>query len=632
MTAPPTPRRVRIFRWRGIVPLLLTLMLVGVLYWIFADFLVRRGVERTGTAFVGARVELAEADVRLSEGVVMLRGLKVTNPRKPMTNLLEADQIVVNVRVAPLLEKKVIIDTVALRGLRFGTQRETSGAIERQDGSPAAEIGRGVDDWVGSIPVPSFSLAGLQQVVNTEAIAAESLATWRQARALATLADSSRTAWLPRIEALDPRPQIDSAVALARRLEGQNVRTLGLAGARDAATSAQRTVTELTQLDNRLTALQTAVDSTVHQAQAGIASLADARRQDVAYALGLLKLPSLDAPSLGPALFGQFAAQQVAPILYWLGLAERYMPPGVEARMRQGPDRVRASGTTVLFPKREQLPKFLLRVAEASLELGGSGAAAGEYAAKLTDLTSAPALVGRPMTLSAGRTGGRVGPETVQVGAILNRVGATIRDSVSALVAGIALPTISLAPVGAQLGLGRGTTDLVLRRQGDSLDARMSWQSKDVRWQRLGGGSTDSARATVVPSDLSARSLGQAARRSAEDVAWRALAGLEDVRIDARLSGSLRRPRLAVGSNVARVLADGLRAELGAELRRAEGEVRAQVDALVADRVATAQQAVQGLQSQVQDRVAAERTRLEQAKRDLEARIKALTGIPGIGG
>jgi len=225
-----------------------------------------------------------------------------------------------------------------------------------------------------------------------------------------------------------------------------------------------------------------------------------------------------------------------------------------------------------------------------------------------------------------------VGPETVQVGAILNRVGATIRDSVSALVAGIALPTISLAPVGAQLGLGRGTTDLVLRRQGDSLDARMSWQSKDVRWQRLGGGSTDSARATVVPSDLSARSLGQAARRSAEDVAWRALAGLEDVRIDARLSGSLRRPRLAVGSNVARVLADGLRAELGAELRRAEGEVRAQVDALVADRVATAQQAVQGLQSQVQDRVAAERTRLEQAKRDLEARIKALTGIPGIGG
>jgi hypothetical protein len=116
-------------------------------------------------------------------------------------------------------------------------------------------------------------------------------------------------------------------------------------------------------------------------------------------------------------------------------------------------------------------------------------------------------------------------------------------------------------------------------------------------------------------------------------VVWRALQGLHDVRIEARLSGPLARPRLAVGSNVVRALAEGLQAELGAELRRAEGEVRARVDALVQERVATAEQAVQGFQSQVQERVAAERARVEQLKRDLEARIRALTGgIPGIGG
>jgi len=630
MTAPATPPRVRIFRWKGIVPLLLTLVLVGVLYWIFADTLVRRGVEHSGTAFVGARVELDAADIRLSEGVVMLAGLRVTNPRAPMTNLFEADQIVVNVRMAPLLEKKVVIDTVALRGLRFGTARETSGAIEGQEGSPAAEVGQAVDAWVSGLPIPSFSLAGLQQVVNTEGIAAESLATLRQARALASLADSSRTAWVSRLEALDPRPQIDSAVALAERLRGQNIRTLGIAGARDAATSAQRTVTELSRLDDRLAALEAAADTSVRRAQQGLTALADARREDYAYALGLLKLPSLDAPTLGPSLFGRFAAQQLAPVLYWLGLAERYMPPGLEARRRAGPDRVRASGTTVLFPKREQLPKFLLRVAEASLEIGGSGAAAGNYAAELTDLTSAPALIGRPTTLTAGRTAGRVGPETVQVGAILNRVGATARDSVSALVAGLQMPTIQL-PVGAQLGLGRGTTDLLLRRQGDSLDARMRWQSSNVSWERRAPAAADSAPGAVLPAQLSAQNLGAAARGAAGDLVWRTLSGLRDVRIDARLTGSLRRPQLAVGSNVARALADGLRAELGAELRRAEGEVRARVDALVDERVATAQQAVQGFQTQIQDRLGAERARLDQAKRDLEARIKALTGIPGIG-
>jgi uncharacterized protein (TIGR03545 family) len=594
-------------------------------------------VERAGTDFVGARVDLEEADVRLSEGVVMLRGLQVTNPRKPMTNLFEAEQIVVNVRMAPLLEKKVIIDTVALRGLRFGTARQTSGAVDNPEGSPAAEVGRAVDEWLASLPIPEFSLAGLSQVINTEAVAAESLATLREARALASLADSSRTVWMARIEELDPRPTIDSATALARRLEGQTIRSLGIAGARDAATSARRTLTELGQLDDRLAALQAGVDSAVGRARQGLVALAEARHQDYAYALGLLKLPSLDAPTLGPSLFGQFAARQTAPFLYWLGLAERYMPPGIEAQLHQGPDRVRASGTDVLFNKREHLPKFLLHVAEASFEIGGTGAAAGDYAAKLTDLTSAPALVGRPTTLSAGRTGGRVGPETVRVGATLNRVGASARDSLSALVAGLSMPTVTLAPLGVDLGLGRGTTELVLRRSGDSIDASMSWESGNVTWRRLSATpadtTADTARSPALPSQLSLQGVAGAARSSAEGVVWRALEGLRDVRIEARLAGSLARPRLAVGSNVARALADGLQAELGAELRRAEGEVRARVDALVQERVTAAEQAVQGFQSQAQERVAAERARVEQLKRDLEARVRALTGgIPGIGG
>jgi uncharacterized protein (TIGR03545 family) len=632
MTAPAAPPRVRLFRWRGIVPLLLFLALLGTGYWLFMDALVRRSVEKTGTAIVGARVELDDADIRLSEGVVMLRGLRVTNPRKPMTNLFQADQIVVNVRMAPLLEKKVIIDTVALRGLAFGTPRETSGAVEGA-GGPAQEVGAAVDSWVEGLPIPSLSWEGLGQVVDVAAVSAESLTTLRQARALAGVADSARSRWVERIQQLDPRPQIDSAMALVRRLEGQSVRSLGLAGARDAAASARQTLSALTQLDEELKTLQAGVDSGLVSVRHGLTALADARRQDYAYARGLLKLPSLEAPSLGPALFGRFAAQQLAPVLYWLGLAEKYIPPGIEARLRRGSDRVRAAGTTVLFPKRARLPQFLLRVAEASLVIGGTGAAAGDYAATLTDLTSAPALVGRPTVLQAGRSAGQRGPEVVRVGAILNRVGAVARDSVGAFVSGLALPTVSLGPVGAQLRLGSGTTELVLQRRGDSLDARMGWQSTSVEWRRLGADSSasDTTRQPTVPARVTPQSVGQSLQQSAADVAWRTLSGLRDVRIDARLVGSLQRPRLAVGSNVTRALADGLRNELGAEVRRAESEVRARVDALVQERVAEAEQAVAGFETQARERVAAERARLEQARRDVEARIRALTGIPGIG-
>jgi hypothetical protein len=306
------------------------------------------------------------------------------------------------------------------------------------------------------------------------------------------------------------------------------------------------------------------------------------------------------------------------------------MPPGLKAQLRQGPDRVRRSGTTVAFPQERNLPGFLLQLAELSLELGGSGGAAGAYAARLANLSSAPALVGRPTTFEARRTAGAVGPETVRVGGLLDRVGAVARDSVGAFAGGVALPTVGLGGLGADLDLGRGSVELGLGRVGDSVQARIAWRSSDVTWRRRGSPPSDSA-AGPVPADVTPRGAAAALARSASDVAWRTLSALRDVRIEARLSGPLARPRLAVGSNVASALGDALRRELGAEARRAEAQVRERVDAVIGERVAEAERAVRAFETQALERVAAERARLEEAKRQLEARLKVLApGIPGI--
>jgi uncharacterized protein (TIGR03545 family) len=626
MTAP------KVFRWRGVVPLGLFLVFLGVLYWLLADTLVERSVERSGTSLVGARVDVAEADIRITDGVVMLRGLTVTNPYQPLTNLFEADQIAVNVRVAPLLEKKVIIDTVAVRGLRFGTPRETSGAVD-DPGETSGEVRDAIAAWQSRLSLPSLALEGLASAVNVDAISAESLATLRAGQAVVAAADSARQEWLGRVEQLDPRPAIDSAAALAQRLQGQSIRTLGLDGARDAVTSARRTIQELSALDDRLAAVQRGADSAAVRVRNGLADLDQARRADYAYARGLVKLPAFDAPSMAPALFGRFAAEQAAPVLYWLRMAERYMPPGIKARLHQGRDRARMRGTTVDFPRWEHLPRFLLQFAELSLEIGGSGAAAGDYAGRVTDVTTEQALVGRPTTFRVARTGGRVGPETVRLGGLFDHAGDAIRDSLGALVSGLTLPSLTFQPLGVELGLGRGGLEFEVGRTGDQLDARFAWASNAVTWNRLArGAGPDTTGAPPPTGAVTAPGLGRSLQRSVENVVWRTVSGLRDVRVEARLSGPLSSPRLSVGSNIAGALANGLREQVGAELREAEAQVRGRVDALVDERVTQARGAVEGFETQVRDRVAAERARLDQVKRDLEARVRALVpGIPGIG-
>jgi multidrug efflux pump subunit AcrA (membrane-fusion protein) len=86
-----------------------------------------------------------------------------------------------------------------------------------------------------------------------------------------------------------------------------------------------------------------------------------------------------------------------------------------------------------------------------------------------------------------------------------------------------------------------------------------------------------------------------------------------------------------VGSNVARAIGDGLNAELGAQLRQTQAEVRARVDALVSEQTARARSAVEAFTTQAQERVAAERARLDQAKSDLQTRVRALAGGMPIG-
>jgi len=68
----------------------------------------------------------------------------------------------------------------------------------------------------------------------------------------------------------------------------------------------------------------------------------------------------------------------------------------------------------------------------------------------------------------------------------------------------------------------------------------------------------------------------------------------------------------------------------GAELAVAERRVRAQVDSLVDGQVAPVLAKVTALGGDVTRRLGGERTQLDDARKALEQRLRALTGIPGV--
>lgn len=591
---PPPSRPARrvggggLIRWQGTGPLLLFVGLLVGGWLLFADRLAKRAFESVGTAIVGAKVEVGRLHLDLSHGKVALNGLVVASPDEPFKNLLEADELTADIGVAPLLEKKVVIDRLAANGLRFGTARQADG----RTAGPSEGIKAQVGEFVQRLDVPLLQLAvGKVEVGQLDP---NILFTGREAQALVARADSAQAAWNAAVTGLDVQAAGDSGVAMAGRLRNAKPTDIGLLA------DARRTLSQVRQARARVEAVDREVKSGIASLQAGAADLAAVRRRDYAIGRRVLKVPSLDLPSMGAALFGPAAAARFQRALYWSRVAREYMPAGLLPQSAPGAGWVRRAGTSVRFPREHTLPGFLLRDAELSFVLDATAPAARQrrYAGRLVGLTSSPRLYGRPTTLLAEAPG-------VRVAAALDHVRPVPRDSGVGTVQGAALPGLDLPSLPLHLAPGQGAVTLSFALVGDSVRGRWSVHTDAARWLRDNGAPTGSAAQVLVE---------------------RVITGVRTLDISARLSGTLDRPSLSVSSNLDRAVGDQLRGVLADEIEAANEQIRARVDSLFATPVELANSRITMLGGDVYTRVGAQRMRLADAQQQLEQRLRQLTG------
>ena len=602
MTAPnpesrvPKPR-LKIFRWRAVGPLLVLFVVLAVMWFLFADTIARRETQRVGTQLLGAKVEIQDLHLDLKNGDVTIRGLTIASPHEAFKNLLQADELVADIDVIPLTEKKLIIDRIAANGLRFGTARATDGRVAaKSDGkgggaSIADRVMAETREWASQFQVPVLQLATGK--LSIDSLDPRRLSTLPAAAALAARADSTQKALQTAAQGLSLGPTIDSATATLEKLKTARATDL------NTLNEGRRAIEQIKRATDRVTALERGVKTGVAGLQSGLAGLDSARRRDYAFARSLLKLPSLEAPEIGSALFGPVAVKPFERVLYYTQLARRYMPPGLLPRASTGPKRARRAGEDVRFPKERALPGFLLRSAELSFLLRPNSNQPQRYAGKLSGLTSDPALYGRPMLASA------TGPQ-LSAGAMLNHLHGIPVDTAGATVGGIPLPAFDVPGLPLRLTPGDGTTQLGLKLDGDTIHARFALRTTNAKWSGDSG-----IRNTTIG-----------------DVIWRTVSGISNVELEARISGELHKPQLAVRSNLDQAIATRLRAIVGEEVAAAERQVRERVDALVQEKVEPVRAQVSTIQTQAQTQIAQQRARLDELQKQLEQRMRELTRLP----
>jgi uncharacterized protein (TIGR03545 family) len=600
--------RVKIFRWKAIGPLLLLLIVIGVLVVLFAEPVARDTTEEVGTELLGTQVDVGRLDLLPRQASVDLGALQVADPFEPRRNLVEADRIVLKLNPEALAEKKLVVERFALQGMRFGTTRKTPARPVSGNGF-APQALRAVRAWGQQFDVPILQLTPIDTIRQLVLNPAQ-LGTVQAAHGLLARTDSTRQALEQGFKSVDVGGTVDSARALADRLSKTDPRALGLDGTRQAIQSVQQSLKQLDASRKQVDGLQRNVTQGMKLLGTGVTNLDEARQRDYAFARSLLKLPTFSAPDIGNAFFGRVSIDRFQQALYWAELARHYMPPGLLPREDAGPKRLRASGTTVRFPKERSWPSFLLQLGQVDFTLA-DGLLKGAYAATVQGVTSDPGLYGRPMLVSAKRDAPGSVIAGLDVGAMVDHRTASVRDSVSARLRGVQLPSFDIPGLPFRIAPGTGAVSLNFALRGDRLLGRWSIGSNQVAWALDNAG---------------------ARRSDLEQVVWRVVSGLKQLDVRAQVSGTIKAPRLSVKSNLDDAIAQRLKAVVGEEVAKAEALARAKVDSIVADKVEPVKQRIAAVQADATKRVADEQARLDKAQADLQAELKRLTAgaAPGI--
>jgi uncharacterized protein (TIGR03545 family) len=598
-------KRTRLFRWQGSAFLLVLLVVIVTWWLVFGERTVRRSLEEAATTALGTQVDIGALDIRLTEGIVALSGVAVADPFDSTRNLIEAANSRLELEIEPLLAKKVVLRQLSVHDIRLGTTREVPARpVDTAGFAPRAL--RELRRFREQINVPLLSLTPID-TIRSLVLDPTQLQTVQSATALRDRADSLRTDLVSRAEALTSTDVLDSGEALIGRLRTESVRSLGVTGTLRAVQDVRRLLAAVDSLRSEVETLGRDTERGFDSLVAATSAVTDARRADYAFARSLLRLPVFDAPSVGLALFGDVSISTFEKANYWVSLGRQYAPPGLLPRQRPGGRRVRRAGTTVNFVAPGDLPSFLLRAADVSISLGEAmGALRGDYTLALSDITTAPSILGRPATFRLTRSAAQSTAPLLDVSGTLDHTTAVPHDVVRLLADGVELPRLDLPGIPLTLVAGGAESRLRFELHGDSIAALWSVRAGTPQWLR------DSARTRPL--------------NALESTVVNVLERIGVLDMEAELNGTLSSPRLAVRSTIDREIAAAVQGAMGEKLREAEQMVRARVDSLAESALAPVRAQVVELRAESMTRVGAASARVQALRERLLAQLRALGG------
>lgn len=460
-------------RWSYVLPRLAVVgLLLGVVWW-GLDVWVRSALIAAGQRITGARVDIGDVRTRLLRPEIRLQHLGVANRRHPMQNLIEAEEVVLVLDGDSLLRRKFVVRQAQARGLRFDTERATSGALDARDPSEDGEPNRIREALSQSVRhAVRQHVRQWGELLHTHA--AEQIEPLESVRVGRQLVQR----WPPELQRLEARLQALRQQARALRdlfqgdLDPKQWARHPKRLLEDPQALVQAT-TEADRLYRQLAELRAELARLAEQLRADKESIRNAQEHDVQAIRRLVPPEGFDPEALSDYFLGPELSQRVTAVLRWVHWARQHWP-----RTEDSAPPTRLCGVDVLFAGIRKRPDWVIE----QLAIDGQGQMDDRvfrFRGTARDLCSHPAWYGKPATVQIEVAG--ASPMEIEVR--VDRTGPTPRDHVVVHCPAIEQPPRLLGePDGLALVVAPGQTrlDLVLDLAESELHGRLRLRQEPV--------------------------------------------------------------------------------------------------------------------------------------------------------
>jgi uncharacterized protein (TIGR03545 family) len=350
----------------ALVPAVILLVVV----YLFIDSWIESGIETTGEAMTGAKVEIDKLSVSLSPIGLRWARLQVADPREPMKNMVETGTVQFALNAGQLLRGKYIIETMEINKLILGTKRATSGELPKKPvPDPEASSGPGVfsplTEQASAViasakkQTPNFDLATIKKNLNVDSLLnPRNLRTYRMVDSLKAQVNQSSLQWQTTLTEIEKSKQKLSDIET--NIKSININELkSVDQITTTINTVKNTLSTANEVKRTFTERQKVITESVNTFAGSVRSIDDIARKDFDMVVNMARLPEVGMKGLAEIVLGKELIARANSYLYWVDFARKNIPFGKADEKDPSPPRMK--GQTIRFPEERSYPKFWIK-------------------------------------------------------------------------------------------------------------------------------------------------------------------------------------------------------------------------------------------------------------------------------